>query len=98
MYFYYVGSLDVSIFLDIFWKDFYLTWNSSLTDDIFDLYIPSNDVWTPDITLYNALGDFKLMMSTTEVYVTNDGSMWWGRPGQIRNNFCSRNIYTIFYF
>ena len=38
------GFLNVNIFLDIFWSDYFLKWNSSLTDGITHVYIPSQDM------------------------------------------------------
>lgn len=36
-----------------YWKDYILTWNSSQYQGVNELHLTRNEVWVPDITLYN---------------------------------------------
>jgi len=35
------------------WYDFRLTWNADDYGGVRRLYVPSNEIWLPDIVLYN---------------------------------------------
>nr|XP_006815210.1 PREDICTED: neuronal acetylcholine receptor subunit alpha-9-like [Saccoglossus kowalevskii] len=52
-------SLDVSIkhVVDMFWKDEYLTWDSSLYGNVERIVLPSSEIWIPDIKQYNDVDD-----------------------------------------
>ena len=45
--------LSVKLTMDHYWWDEKLVWNPSDYSDINQLKIPSNDIWLPDIVLYN---------------------------------------------
>lgn len=42
-----------SVFLSQYWTDIYLTWNPESYPGVQNLRFPSDQVWTPDILLYN---------------------------------------------
>jgi len=35
------------------WKDYKLSWNESEFDGVKSIRLPSKDIWTPDILMYN---------------------------------------------
>ena len=39
------------------WHDVFLMWDPAQYDNITDTRLPWEEVWTPDIVLYNAAGD-----------------------------------------
>lgn len=41
------------MFLSQYWTDIYLTWNPENYPGVQNLRFPSDQVWTPDILLYN---------------------------------------------
>jgi len=35
------------------WRDYKLSWNESEFDGVKSIRLPSKDIWTPDILMYN---------------------------------------------
>lgn len=50
---YVLGLTDLCICLCQYWTDIYLTWNPDIYPGVQNLRFPSDQVWTPDILLYN---------------------------------------------
>ncbi len=75
------GKMTVAIFLDIVWFDPFLTWNSSLTLGVSNLYIDPKLVYKPDFILYNAVGSYDDMLSSQVIEWYADGGMWNSRQG-----------------
>lgn len=46
-------DFDPCICLCQYWTDIYLTWNPESYPGVQNLRFPSDQVWTPDILLYN---------------------------------------------
>lgn len=46
-------DLDLCMCLSQYWTDIYLTWNPENYPGVQNLRFPSDQVWTPDILLYN---------------------------------------------
>lgn len=50
------GTVILDTWVRSTWKDFRLKWDASAYGNISVLRIPSNQIWTPDVTLYNEKG------------------------------------------
>jgi len=50
------GTVDLEVWLRLVWHDFRLQWEESDYNGIDVLRIPAENVWLPDIRLYNQLG------------------------------------------
>lgn len=46
-------TFDLCLLLTQYWTDIYLTWNPESYPGVQNLRFPSDQVWTPDILLYN---------------------------------------------
>ena len=73
-------SLKTTINLDLYWKDEFLTWNSSEYGGIKSLVFPYNkNIWVPDIMIYNALDkseDYGIEGSTIQLYQNGQVYAW----------------------
>ncbi|RVE67301.1 hypothetical protein OJAV_G00101750 [Oryzias javanicus] len=47
--------LITNAWLQLYWTDIYLTWNPENYPGVQNLRFPSDQVWTPDILLYNSI-------------------------------------------
>lgn len=45
--------MTTNVWLNQQWFDYYLQWDPKDYGGVKSLYIPSSDIWTPDIVLYN---------------------------------------------
>jgi len=77
------GTLEIDAWLKYTWKDSRLTWDNN-TNGINLLRIAPNEVWKPDITLYNS-ANLKDMMRCWESnpIVYHNGVVLWVPPCQI---------------
>ena len=58
------------------WHDVFLMWDPAKYDNITDTRLPWEEVWTPDIVLYNAAGDGEQGREMrTLIQVSHDQSM-----------------------
>ncbi|XP_060598046.1 acetylcholine receptor subunit alpha-like [Ruditapes philippinarum] len=73
-------SIKCTINLDLYWKDEFLTWNSSEYGGIKTLVFPySKNIWVPDIMVYNALvnsEDYGMEGSTIQLYQNGQVYAW----------------------
>jgi len=81
-----VGNMDVNAWLRASWKDYRLMWDPAQYEGIKTIRVPAQDIWRPDISVYNEisygtsdLGD-ALVGSTYQAVVTNDGNVIWIPP------------------
>lgn len=73
------------------WNDHSLTWNPKEFGNIQTLRIPSKQIWTPDILLYNSADEqFDTTMKVNAV-VQHTGDILYVPPG-IFKSICSFNI------
>ncbi|RNA00322.1 neuronal acetylcholine receptor subunit alpha-10-like isoform X2 [Brachionus plicatilis] len=73
------------------WKDNALKWNISQYGDVFDIRLPVNRIWTPDIVLYN-YADARLEEKREVLAIVKpDGTVTW-RPPSIFKSTCQINI------
>ena len=76
--------------------DYKLRWNFSEYDNITNIRVPSEDIWRPDIVLYNtAMGDFHVKQNTKAV-VSYNGQVSWMPPAILKSS-CSIDV-TYFPF
>ncbi|KAK0408386.1 hypothetical protein QR680_003923 [Steinernema hermaphroditum] len=83
--------LTTNLWLEMQWYDYKLTWDPSKWNGIKKLHVPSDQIWIPDILLYNnADGEPHItIMSDALVYYT--GLVVW-KPPSIYKSFCPINI------
>lgn len=87
------GIVVISVFVDLYWRDAYLTWNESLTskDIIGVIGLDHELIWTPDFVLFNAQSNSASTLNPAIAYIYPDGSIWWSRQGVISFN-CNFNL------
>uniref|UniRef100_A0AC34F3F2 Uncharacterized protein n=1 Tax=Panagrolaimus sp. ES5 TaxID=591445 RepID=A0AC34F3F2_9BILA len=83
--------LTTNLWLEMQWFDYKLKWDPSKFNNIRKLHIPSDQIWIPDILLYNnADGEPHIsIMSDAIVYYT--GMVVW-KPPSIYKSFCTIDI------
>lgn len=77
------GSITVSVNLDILWFDQLLSWDYYTSGYVGNVFIPSEWLWVPDITLTNAAEDFNSGVTSTDLLVHSNGLVWQSRPATI---------------
>ncbi|KAK3727985.1 hypothetical protein QZH41_015939, partial [Actinostola sp. cb2023] len=76
------------------WKDPSLVWNSSNYGNIKSININPENIWTPDIVLYNNVNfedNGEQYLFKTKVVISSDGTVTWLSPNKLRS-FCKINI------
>ncbi|XP_075432160.1 neuronal acetylcholine receptor subunit beta-4 isoform X1 [Ascaphus truei] len=72
--------MTTNVWLKQEWADYRLTWDPAEYDGIRKLRIPSQQIWLPDIVLYNnADGTYEVSLFTNAI-VQNNGSIAWLPP------------------
>lgn len=66
--------------LDLYWKDLFLRWDPNLFNGVRSLNIDPNDIWTPDIELYNSGGYPELWTRNSESTVDYLGNIFLSIP------------------
>uniref|UniRef100_A0A0N5AJ91 Neur_chan_LBD domain-containing protein n=1 Tax=Syphacia muris TaxID=451379 RepID=A0A0N5AJ91_9BILA len=86
--------MTTSLWMEMQWNDYRFVWDPQLWNGIKKLHIPSDQIWTPDIVLYNnAYGEPHIsIVSSALVYYT--GAVVW-KPPSIYKSFC--NISTEYF-
>ncbi|CAH1788003.1 unnamed protein product [Owenia fusiformis] len=73
-------TLTCAIWAVLRWKDEFLTWDPADYDGLDLLIVPSDTIWTPDITLYNSVDEergFTEIWSNTNVRISHTGDIHW---------------------
>ncbi|CAI5451125.1 unnamed protein product [Caenorhabditis angaria] len=85
-------QLEVNAWLKFSWTDENLRWEPSLYENITDLRHPPDQLWTPDVLLYNSVDS--AFDSTYKVNIVNayNGLMTWIPPGIFKIS-CKLDIY-----
>ncbi|VDO05649.1 unnamed protein product [Rodentolepis nana] len=85
--------INTNALVNLDWKDHNFVWNPEEHGNVTSLLLPSENIWTPDLVLYNnAGGDWDLVSSSsTKVFVNHDGTVIW-RPPIIFNSQCEINV------
>ncbi|VDD83956.1 unnamed protein product, partial [Mesocestoides corti] len=85
--------IKMNAWVNLDWKDHNFMWDPKDHGNVTSLILPSQDIWTPDLALYNnAGGDWDLASSSsTKVIVHYDGTVIW-RPPIIFKSQCGINV------
>ncbi|KAJ4944813.1 hypothetical protein JOQ06_013353 [Pogonophryne albipinna] len=71
--------------LQMYWTDIYLAWNPDNYPGVQNLRFPSNQVWVPDILLYNSADERFDATFHTNVLVNYSGSCQYIPPGILKS-------------
>ncbi|KAG7468278.1 hypothetical protein MATL_G00141330 [Megalops atlanticus] len=73
--------LTTNIWLQLSWNDYYLQWNTSEYPGVANVRFPDNQIWKPDILLYNSADERFDATFHTNVLVSSSGSCLYLPPG-----------------
>ncbi|XP_021345857.1 neuronal acetylcholine receptor subunit alpha-10-like isoform X2 [Mizuhopecten yessoensis] len=79
--------ISINVWLRMSWTDCRMRWNVSDYEDIDHFSVPYEDVWIPDITLYDSASD-EVMMPGREDYIAsiyNDGTVHYNFPTVLKS-------------
>ncbi|CAI4228710.1 unnamed protein product [Auanema sp. JU1783] len=79
--------LTTSLWLEIQWKDRKLVWNPKDYGGIDNIHIPSDQIWIPDIVLYNNADGEPHINLVSLVRVDSGGNVLW-QPPSIYKSVC----------
>ncbi|XP_045183477.2 neuronal acetylcholine receptor subunit alpha-5-like [Mercenaria mercenaria] len=68
-------TLQTSVYMKIYWLDVFLIWNQSDYNGLYFTYWPQDDVWRPDIVLYNSNKAYEALGHKT-IMVENYSDGW----------------------
>ncbi|XP_072291707.1 neuronal acetylcholine receptor subunit alpha-7 isoform X2 [Eucyclogobius newberryi] len=73
--------LTTNIWLQLYWTDFYLQWNVSDYPGVTNVRFPDNQIWRPDILLYNSADERFDASFHTKILVNSSGYCQYLPPG-----------------
>ncbi|XP_036399779.1 neuronal acetylcholine receptor subunit alpha-7-like [Megalops cyprinoides] len=73
--------LTTNIWLQLYWNDYYLQWNTSEYPGVANVRFPDSQIWKPDILLYNSADERFDATFHTNVLVNSSGSCQYLPPG-----------------
>ncbi|XP_023811288.1 neuronal acetylcholine receptor subunit alpha-7 [Oryzias latipes] len=73
--------LTTNIWLQLYWKDFYLQWNMSDYPGVTNVRFPDSQIWRPDILLYNSADERFDASFHTNILVNSSGYCQYLPPG-----------------
>ncbi|KAM3625305.1 uncharacterized protein V6R79_009931 [Siganus canaliculatus] len=73
--------LTTNIWLQLYWNDSYLQWNTSEYPDVTNVRFPDHLIWKPDILLYNSADERFDATFHTNILVNSSGSCSYIPPG-----------------
>ncbi|EYC40298.1 hypothetical protein Y032_0620g740 [Ancylostoma ceylanicum] len=76
--------VDVNAWLKLSWYDYSLTWDPKKFDGVADLRFKKNQLWTPDVLLYNSADPQFDSSFQSNLLVYPDGLVNWIPPGIFR--------------
>ncbi|MBN3310252.1 ACHA7 protein, partial [Amia calva] len=77
--------LITNAWLQLYWTDVYLTWNPEQYPGVQNLRFPSNQIWVPDILLYNSADERFDATFHTNVLVNASGACQYIPPGILKS-------------
>ncbi|XP_061690338.1 neuronal acetylcholine receptor subunit alpha-7-like isoform X8 [Syngnathoides biaculeatus] len=77
--------LMTNAWLQLYWTDIYLSWNPESYPGVQNLRFPSDQIWTPDILLYNSADDRFDATFHTNVLVNASGYCQYIPPGILKS-------------
>ncbi|XP_051552617.1 neuronal acetylcholine receptor subunit alpha-7-like [Myxocyprinus asiaticus] len=73
--------LTTNIWLQLYWYDYYLQWNTSAYPGVTRVRFPDSQIWKPDILLYNSADERFDATFHTNVLVNSSGACQYLPPG-----------------
>ncbi|KAK2853747.1 hypothetical protein Q5P01_006408 [Channa striata] len=73
--------LTTNIWLQLYWNDYYLQWNTSEYPGVTNVRFPDHLIWKPDILLYNSADERFDATFHTNILVNSSGSCSYLPPG-----------------
>ncbi|KAJ8417173.1 hypothetical protein AAFF_G00284000 [Aldrovandia affinis] len=73
--------LTTNIWLQLYWNDYYLQWNTSEYPGVTNVRFPDTQIWKPDILLYNSADERFDATFHTNVLVNSSGYCQYLPPG-----------------
>ncbi|VDO75432.1 unnamed protein product [Heligmosomoides polygyrus] len=83
--------LTTNLWLEMQWFDYKLSWEPTRWGGIKKLHIPSDQIWIPDILLYNNADGEPHITIMSDALVYHNGLIVW-KPPSIYKSFCPINI------
>ncbi|VDM54060.1 unnamed protein product [Angiostrongylus costaricensis] len=83
--------LTTNLWLEMQWFDYKLSWDPTRWGGIKKLHIPSDQIWIPDILLYNNADGEPHITIMSDALVYHNGLIVW-KPPSIYKSFCPINI------
>ncbi|XP_053133372.1 neuronal acetylcholine receptor subunit alpha-7-like isoform X2 [Hemicordylus capensis] len=77
--------LTTNVWLQMYWYDHYLRWNETEYPGVKTLRFSADQVWTPDILLYNSANEEFDSTLHTHVLVNSSGYCQWLPPGILKS-------------
>ncbi|XP_021368660.1 neuronal acetylcholine receptor subunit alpha-10-like [Mizuhopecten yessoensis] len=88
--------VTVNVWLDQEWHDEKLSWNPDDYNGLSVMRIPCNNLWLPDMVLYNSASDYNEKYMEALAMVSHDGNVFWPPIVKLRSS-CQMDI-TYFPF
>ncbi|CAJ0935692.1 unnamed protein product, partial [Mesorhabditis belari] len=83
--------LTTNLWLELQWFDYRLSWDPSKMGGLRKLHVPSDQIWTPDLVLYNNADGEPQITIVSDALVYFNGLVIW-KPPSIYKSFCEINI------
>lgn len=87
----------MKVWVELNWYDFQLTWNPKDYDGVDMIFVPADDIWQPDIVLFNnaeGVQEFSVA-SMTKAIIYHTGQVFW-RPPALYKSTCEIDVVIIF--
>ena len=75
------GTMTVYVFIDYLWRDAFLHWDASRTDDDSFHVVPNGLIYVPDVIAYNTIGGYASGLDAVAQFLSSDGTAWWSARG-----------------
>ncbi|XP_022231074.2 neuronal acetylcholine receptor subunit alpha-5 isoform X3 [Drosophila obscura] len=85
------GKMTTHCWLSIRWTDERRTWQPEEYENITRIHLRATEIWTPQITLFNAASDDDGFLVHTEVILTHKGEFLWVPPA-VYTAYCNLNM------
>ncbi|KAI1709350.1 neurotransmitter-gated ion-channel ligand binding domain-containing protein [Ditylenchus destructor] len=87
--------LTTNLWLEMQWIDYKLNWDPDKFNNIKKLHIPSDQIWIPDIILYNNADGEPHISIMSDAIVYHTGLVVW-KPPSIYKSFCTVSISEVY--
>ena len=83
--------LRTGLWINHLWKDEFLVWDPNEWDGVQDFRLPIDQIWKPDILLYNSVGENFDPSYPTLAKISYDGTVNWLPPAMVTTS-CQVNV------